>query len=545
MKAGNEIYDAANGRLSRRSFLKGTSLAATAAATATLGATQAFAAEEEAATTTPGITWANIADNAVWALDEIPEPSETQDADLVIVGGGGSGMFAALEAQQNGLEPVVLEKTPALGGSFVGCEGVFAINSPLQQEEGLEYNQQELIDEVLAFQQNNIDPRVLSRFVAHTGENIAWMEEQGVPFARVINGHCPTRVLWHIPDAGDHGTKTGLAMNEHVREAVDAAGIEVQVETPAKRILLDEEGKVAGLLAQRADGSVVQYNTKAVILASGGYSASEEFMEYFADIRPGTWFTYSPAANHGDGLRLGHDAGALMWRFPATLMGGVTTTAFGFGTFGFSTSTQEYYLRVNDKGERFADNIPQVGNAWNIFSQEAVDELEFGSGCLFGNGVFSTTGEPMEGLTELWEETVDDEKLFKADTLEELAEKLGIDPAALVTTVDRYNGFCEQGVDEDFFKNPATLLPLKTGPFWAFQAQRCCFFTVGGMRVDTENRVLDREQNPILGLYAVGSDAGGLYAQSYDINLMPGSQGAWAIYSGRNAAQAVGEYLKV
>lgn len=554
MENAEEIADQKN--VSRRSFLKGASLlaASTVGATA-LGCTPAVTgnkgneasdpsgANSETVSQTGEVIWANTNESPVWTLDEIGEPSETIEADVVIAGGGGAGMIASIQAKQLGLNAVLLEKTTTMGGSFIGCEGVFAIDSPLQKEAGLEYDQLELVNEVVSFHQSTTDPRLVSNLIAHSGENIEWMQEQGVAFSQVINGHSPNRTLWHIPDAEDHGTKTGAAMNEKVRAAVEANGVDVQYETPAKRVLLDDEGKVIGLLAQRSDGTVVQYDTKAVILATGGYSASEEFMEFFGDIRPGTWFTYSPAANHGDGLRLGHDAGAQMWRFPATTMSGLVPTVFGFGTQGFASATQEYYININSDGERFCSSIPQAGATWQIFAQNAVDELEYGSGCLFGNGVFAQTGEKMEGTNALWEENIDNERLFKANTIEELANMIEVDAATLQSSIDRYNEFCENGRDEDFLKDPATLLPLKEGPYWAFQTQIGMFFTVGGMLVDTENRILDKNQHPIPGLYAAGSDAGGLYGQSYDINLMPGSQGAWAIHSGRNAAQSVAKYL--
>ncbi len=125
----------------------------------------------------------------------------------------------------------------------------------------------------------------------------------------------------------------------------------------------------------------------------------------------------------------------------------------------------------------------------------------------------------------------------KADTLEELGAALGIDGEALVTTIDRFNGFVESGVDEDYGLPEQYLFPVKTPPFYGALIMPTLFTTVGGLAVDAKMRVLDTDGYAIEGLYAAGGDAGSLYGGSYDVGVCAGSQQGWAALSGRLAAQ--------
>ena len=137
------------------------------------------------------------------------------------------------------------------------------------------------------------------------------------------------------------------------------------------------------------------------------------------------------------------------------------------------------------------------------------------------------------------------EGIYTADTLDELAGKIGVDAEQLKATIERYNGFAETGVDLDFSKNAEYILPLRDedGPYYAFDLALGIFTTVGGLQVDTEARVLDADDHPIPGLYAGGCDAGGLFGDSYDVGYCAGSQQGWCVHSGKVAAESAAAYL--
>ena len=114
---------------------------------------------------------------------------------------------------------------------------------------------------------------------------------------------------------------------------------------------------------------------------------------------------------------------------------------------------------------------------------------------------------------------------------------MGLDPTALKDTVDQYNQYCEDGYDPDFNKPADYLIPVKTAPFYGVKTIPVYMTTVGGLRVDERARVLNKEGKPMHGLYACGSDAGGLYGYSYDVNVAAGSQQSWCCVSARFAVE--------
>ena len=129
----------------------------------------------------------------------------------------------------------------------------------------------------------------------------------------------------------------------------------------------------------------------------------------------------------------------------------------------------------------------------------------------------------------------DDFAIWKADTIEELAEQMGLDPVALRDTIDHYNEMCDNGKDDDFLKDPKYLIPVRTAPFYGVKNTPIFMTTVGGLRVDERSRVLKADGQPIHGLYACGSDAGGLYGYEYDVLVAAGSQQSYAAVGGRLA----------
>lgn len=151
-------------------------------------------------------------------------------------------------------------------------------------------------------------------------------------------------------------------------------------------------------------------------------------------------------------------------------------------------------------------------------------------------------------LTDLYKEmneqlSKSDSGIFIADSLEKLAALIHVDKNALLTTMNNYNSYCEAGNDEEFDKAPTFLVSMSEGPYYAFALEVGYFTTVGGLTVNKDAQVLDLDGKVIPGLYAAGSDAGGLYGDSYDVVYCAGSQQGWAVNSGRFAAKDAAIFL--
>ena len=124
-------------------------------------------------------------------------------------------------------------------------------------------------------------------------------------------------------------------------------------------------------------------------------------------------------------------------------------------------------------------------------------------------------------------------------TVDELAAELSLDPDALKAAIEKYNGYCEKGVDEEFAKGAEYLFALESGPYYAFELKTGIFASVGGLKITTDAQVLDEHKNPVPHLYAVGNDAGGLYGDSYDVSICEGSCQGFAVFSGKAAAEHI------
>lgn len=155
---------------------------------------------------------------------------------------------------------------------------------------------------------------------------------------------------------------------------------------------------------------------------------------------------------------------------------------------------------------------------------------------------FTQPGTPMEGVREQINDLVDEGNIFKCGTVEEMAEAVGLDAEALKSTVDTYNQYCDNGEDPGFGKAPEHLRKMEA-PFYIGQTGDGYYTTCGGIQINKNCQVEDENHQVIPGLYAGGSDAGGLYGDSHDVSLAPGSQASWANNSGRIIAMQAAEEL--
>jgi len=215
-------------------------------------------------------------------------------------------------------------------------------------------------------------------------------------------------------------------------------------------------------------------------------------------------------------------------------------------------------LWVNSKGERFCDetigfNDSYVGNA-NVRQKEDCTYSIFDGSVkqrLLENGIEKAMAmefPPGSRTTELDREldaalASQSTEVFAADSIEELAEKTGIDPATLKATIDEYNGFCEKGHDDLFAKDPKYLRPIKGPKFYAVKARTIFLGTLGGIKINHNTEVIDKKDNVIPGLYAAGYDAGGMYGDAYCIKDSSGLSSAFAANSGRIAGKNALKYL--
>ncbi len=518
--------------LSRRSFVS----AAAAGVVLTAGASTAQA--DDVKETSP------VASNLT--------PDETVDADVVVIGCGSAGMCAALTAAEAGAQVVVLEKQDHIGGNSRFPEGLFAVNSPLQEAEGIECpTKLEIISHELQFSNFRLTWDYWSNFIDGSGASIQWLLDHGVRFDRVDTMFGSKRVF-HYAEGG-----VCTQLSEALIEAVESnPNIEVRLSTPA--IALKKDGDaVTGAYGEVGDGTVVLVNAKAVILSSGGFSSDPQMI---ADLigYDVTWMTPGyTSSTVGDGRRMALEAGAApapcgTLTYPSSVNRAALKEAY-------VVCSAQPYLCVNEHAHRYMwedlafqsmclvvrANMAQRKAFQILDAQEAARVEKDGP---FSKRYTYLAFEPVPGLCADLDRAAEFEPyedgtrtIYKADTIEELAEQMGLDPEELVATVERYNELCDKGVDEDFGKDPQYLIPVRTPPFYAFRQSLGCQSSLGGIDIDPANRVVDAEGNPIPGLWAGGSDAAKIAMETYNIEV-PGSFLGYCVYSGRTMGQAAAEY---
>lgn len=538
--------------VSRRGFLQGASIAAMGVAGLSLAACSPNAASSgDSGSTAQASTAASgsAGNSALWTIEELAEPSETVQADVAIVGGGGTGTAAAIQCKQLGLEPFVIDCGLDYGGSFIGTEGLFGVETHWNDEAGETLTVEEAVNACLLYHHWIPNHELYMNFFSQTSETVDWVEDLGVNFQAVVAlGVSDT--TWHVYARTDKSSP-GHTFMEGMGHAAKELDIDAQFETSAKKLVM-EDGKVAGVLAVKQDGSVLKVEAPVVILGSGGYASNTEMIYELSELENENIFSVGAEKREGDGIKMAVDAGAALAESPGTVMWcGPWIMGSGWGSDGYCASVQPT-LWINQDAKRFVnenlwlDDFAAAGMAvrnqkrtFVVMGESDIDRFveEGPYGPVF---TFGKVGTPMAEARNQLEGL---EAVHIGDSLDSLAQEVGLDAATLKKTVEDYNAACDAGVDSDFLK-PAEYLNKIEAPYWLCEVADGYYTTCGGIKVGPNTEVLDTNGEVIPGLYAGGSDAGGLYGDSYDVCRAPGSQASWAVNSGRLAAKHAADYLK-
>lgn len=527
--------------LSRRNFLMGSAVAAAAGAFAMAGCSpQGNNSEPEAD---------KVVEAAGDASNHTMEAAETIECDLVVCGAGISGMSATLEGVAQGMDVVLLEKLEKLGGTLFGTEGIMGVGSQIQKDMNIEVpSLWPVIQSELEWTNWRTDPLIWQDFIAESGENIDFLVANGAIIPSVSG----------FPKAGsfqcfhEWEERSGGHSSELLAEATMNCGARVYTKTPLTELKV-EDGKVTGVYATREDGSILEVNAKAVLIASGSASDNFELIEQ----RSGMVF---PNAVSNFGMEWTGDGIILAAKYGAKEMPIIPRCTPGAADVPSNSPLSQLAriepmsLLINPEGLRYAPETiildygqpvlvnvlgGQQGKTWTIIDEATVNALE-SEGANAVSTVGYRPGDNIEGLKQAFEDEIDGGNDFIAygETLDELAAAMGVDAENFKSTVARYNEVCALGEDVDFGKDPEYLHALETGPFYAVSPIMNFFGTLGGISVDRSMRVLRSDGTAIEGLYASGVCACDLWKETYNVTVS-GGQNAYCCYSGRHAAQVV------
>ena len=487
--------------------------------------------------------------------------TETVDTDILIVGAGNGGMFAAAYAAANGLNFRIIEQN----GNVQDTRHWYgAIDSAAAKAAGEEpFDRAKLLSEISRYASGKCDQRVVKTWINESAAMHDFMRSiLEDKYGWVCDFTSGSEAAWPAENA-EHNTdylfpveehnymsserESGLARNELLLQYIQELGYGVDFKTSLAKLEKNAEGRITGVIAQNMDDDhFIRYNAaKGVLLACGGYAGNPYMMQQLDPLGTSvtTACSYSPA-DKGYGIRAAVWAGANLDKEAAPMLfdrgivapgvdAGYVDSDSAFGGKAFPGEIRQFnpgtqpFLKVNRNGERFAnESCPyndivyaaahQPGRVYAQISDANMleDAKRFHTiGCSAG-----TRKNTMEGLEKTFASAEEKGCFFRADTIEELADKMGFTGDAkdtFLATVERYNELYDKQNDEDFGKPAYRLSAIRTAPFYGYWLGASLLTTEQGIAINDKGQALDTNNQPMPGLYITGDMSGSFFANNY------------------------------
>jgi urocanate reductase len=456
-------------------------------------------------------------DTVKWStkVETVVEKAEdvTIETEIVVIGGGGAGLAAAVQANQLGSKVLVLEKMGKVGGNTILAGGALnAVND--RSEQAIAYNDsvEWHYTQTLSGGDYQGDPLLVHTLVSNAWDGVQWLMDLGMEFQDETAGlFTVTGGLW--PRAHKPVEPLGTGFFKAYMNYIDSHdNVDVMLNTRATEILVDENGKACGVVATGETGNTVTVKaSKGVVVATGGFAANVELRSAYntqwADLGDSIKSTNHAGAT-GDGIKMMQKLGA-----DFVQMGNIQLLPLGDPVTGSLSGNIEHDVEtrifINKEGNRFVNEGGRRDDMTNaLFAQtDAYMWIVMDSDTY-------PTGDERNNFGETANQLVEAGRAVKADTLEELAEKMNVPADTLIAAVTEFNRHAEGGDlagTPDEFGRTLYKTPIDTAPFYAAARVPTVHHTMGGVRINTNAQVLDENGNVIPGLYAAGEVTGGIH----------------------------------
>ena len=475
-----------------------------------------FTSEAIMAATLDAVTKAGL-DAAAWSEKKEAVVEKGADvvleADVVIVGAGGAGLAAAVQANQNGSTVIVLEKMGKVGGNTILAGGAMnAVNDRSEQAIAYHDSVEWHFTQTMNGGDNQGDPVLVHTLVSNAYAGVEWLMDLGMEFQDETSGlFTVTGGLW--PRAHKPVMPLGQGFFATYMNYIDShEGVDVMLNTKANEMLVNEDGRVCGVVATGETGNTVTVKAhNGVIMATGGFAASVELRSAFntqwADLGASIKSTNHAGAT-GDGIKMMQKLGA-----DFVQMGNIQLLPLGDPVTGSLAGNIEHDVEtrifVNKEGNRFVNEGGRRDDMTNaLFAQtDAYMWIVMDSDTY-------PTGDELNNFGETINQLVEAGRAFKGETLEELAEKIGVPAENLVAAVTEFNRHAEGGDlagTPDEFGRTLFSTPIDNGPFYAATRVPTVHHTMGGVRINQYCQVINENGQIIPGLYAAGEVTGGIH----------------------------------
>jgi fumarate reductase flavoprotein subunit len=480
-------------------------------------------------------------------------------ADVLIIGGGGVGLTAAIAAAEKGAKNIViLEASDHAGGNAVYAAAVgynISMGPPQPKAASPEAKKDEAFQSTMEFTHWRTNASVVRAIVEKNVGTKQWLEKLGVEFAGTFDRVDPK------------GPRIGRKITDALLKTTEKMGARILYRTKATKLLTDRAGNVTGAVA-KAKGKEMTVTAKSVIVATGGIFSNKKLMKkHFPQYEYGCDMYIGGETRNGDGLLMATKLGAAT---EPEVAPETSVNRTPWSAVQFLIAKDPAMLLVNKKGKRFVDESAR--NSQNalfrqpgmtsyalydentkqaIYKQELIpiDKYVLGASMLLDvtdKKLYATTGEKgLFATYKNWTEIAEkdwkyQEKLGQmksAGTWDALAKWMGVDPKALKATIDGYNALCAKGHDDLFAKDKKFLRPLSKPPFYAIHCHPLVIVTHGGLKVTEKMESVTVDGDPIPGLYIAGCDATLSSTDTYSGDAL-----GWHINSGRIAGENAAKY---
>ena len=536
--------------LSRRSFISGTAaVASTAALAGTVTSALADEAQESTAYT-PSFMQAPAPIDAA-------DIKETVDADIVIIGSALSGLCACRAAVENGAKNIVVIEKADTWQCRSNQFGT--IGGKIQEDLGIKIDRNAAVGQLMKECGYRPNQRILNLWADNSGEAFDWflapmegkyvVENESDPYD-AEEGHLSVRKT-HWPEPDNSHTEddfypifsdcqitlpTMAPWVEAIYNICVEAGVTFKFSTWARQLVRENnEGPVTGVICQDVDGNYSQVNaSKAVLLATGDFAGNKDMMSYyvpwatrFASIFPNRDAAGDPT-NTGDGQCMGMWIGAKMEDGPLAPMTHHLGGPLGMDAFLLTDVNGDRFVNEDVGGQPFQNQLSRLPKktAWQVFDSEWSNQLQY-MDCGHGNVSWYVDDDKVPGgaygrnayiSQAMFDEAMASDAGVQADTIEELAEKMGVPVEEFCATIERYNELAKKGVDEDFGKRADRMFAIENPPFYGYKlTDTVLLVCMGGLETTVDFEVLDTNDDVIPGLYAVGNTQGGRFLVDYPL----------------------------
>lgn len=456
--------------------------------------------------------------------EEVGSPEIYHDAicDVAVIGAGGAGLCASIEASSKGMDVIILEKMGIVGGNTnYSTGGINAAETSFQQALGIVDSKDLFYNDTWIGGHELGEPELIRSLVENAPQTMEWLSGLGADMSDVgiLGGSSVRRT---------HRPQFGAAIGPHLIKTLYRAalnnGVEIRTRNEVKNLIY-EGGKVCGVVVENHDGSLYRINAKAVIMATGGFGGNLEMVEkYRADLEG------FATVNHR----------------------GATGDAFEWTTSVGGALTQMDMIQIHPTAEAESHILISEavrGNGGILINRSAerfINELQTRD--VVSAAIMSQTGESAFLIFDKEERHslasidtyIQQGVVCEEQTLSALANEIGVESKALEETVRRYNEYQSNGIDEDFGRPAESMrTPVASPPFYAIEVKPAIHHTMGGVSVNADMEVLTIDKNVIPGLFAAGEVTGGLHGG----NRLGGNGVADIVVNGKIAGSSAAEYV--